>query len=159
MRKYGIFALMLLVGAFSFNVSAQKSAKKAPAAAKSAAPSGKVMEIGKAEFVKRVFDFEHDQDWKYKGDKPCILDFYASWCGPCKKLSPHLDEVAAEYKNDLYVYKINVDNDRDLAAAFGASSIPLVVFIPKEGTPAAARGYMPKEEVLNAVETVLKIKK
>lgn len=159
LRKYGILALVLLVGAFTFNLSAQKSASKTAKTAKVAAPSGKVMEIHKDEFVKRVFDFEKDQNLTYKGDKPCILDFYASWCGPCKKLSPHLDEIAAEFKNDLYVYKINVDNDRELAAAFGASSIPLVVFIPTTGTPAAARGYMPKEEILNAIETVLKIKK
>lgn len=157
LRKYVILSLLFMVGSFSFSVSAQKSAKTSTA--KVAAASGKVMEINKDEFIKRVFDFEKEQEWKYKGDKPCILDFYASWCGPCKKLSPHLDEVASEYKDKLYVYKINVDNDRDLAAAFGASSIPLVIFIPKEGTPAAARGYMPKEEVLNAVETVLKVKK
>ncbi|MBO4805001.1 MAG: thioredoxin fold domain-containing protein [Paludibacteraceae bacterium] len=155
LRKYGILALLLLVGSFSFSLSAKNEGAKAS----SKYPAGKVMEINKDEFVKRVFDFEHDQEWKYKGDKPCILDFYASWCGPCKKLSPHLDEVAAEYKDKIYIYKINVDVDRDLAAAFGASSIPLVIFIPKEGTPAAARGYLPKEEVENAVETVLHIKK
>lgn len=144
MRKYGILAMMLLMGAFSFGVSAQ---------------GGAVMEINKAEFVQKVFDFEKEQEFKYKGDKPCILDFYASWCGPCKMLSPHLDDMAKEYKDKIYIYKINVDKNRDLASAFGASSIPLVIFIPTEGSPAAARGYLPKEELVNAIETVLKVKK
>ena len=89
------------------------------------------------------------------GDKPCILDFYANWCGPCRMISPYLEQLAEEYKGKIYIYKINVDKEKELASAFGASSIPLLVFIPMKGHPNANRGALPKEEIKNAIETLL----
>lgn len=117
------------------------------------------MELTKAEFLKKVYNYETQKEWKYQGDKPCILDFYATWCVPCRMLSPHLDALAKEYKGKIYVYKINVDKERDLAAAFGASSIPLIIFVPMNGQPQANRGYLPKDDLENAINTVLLKKK
>lgn len=117
--------------------------------------AGKVIYLTKEEFNKKVVNIESNSSWKYLGDKPCILDFYASWCGPCRMISPYLDELAKEYKDQIYIYKIDVDKEKELGRAFGASSIPLLVFIPKDGQPQAARGALPKAELKNAIETVL----
>ncbi len=147
-------ALIVLVSSFSTNIFAQT---------KTSAPKenveSKVIHLTKEEFLKKVFNFEKSTEWKYLGDKPCILDFYASWCGPCRMISPYLDQLAGEYKGQVYIYKINVDKERDLAAAFGASSIPLLVFIPTEGQPQANRGALPKDEIKRAIDTVLLGKK
>ena len=160
LRKYVIAAVALLLGLVSLNVYAQQSAEKT--AAKTDAKQTKdanVMELTKAEFLKKVYNYETQKEWKYQGDKPCILDFYATWCGPCRMLSPHLDALAKEYKGKIYVYKINVDKERDLAAAFGASSIPLIIFVPMNGQPQANRGYLPKDDLEDAINTVLLKKK
>ena len=81
--------------------------------------------LTKADFLNKVWDFEANSDtWAYKGDKPCVIDFYADWCGPCKIAGPILEELAAEYGDDIYVYKINTEKERELASAFGIRSIP-----------------------------------
>ena len=113
--------------------------------------AGKVIYLTKEEFNKKVVNIESNSSWKYLGDKPCILDFYASWCGPCRMISPYLDELAKEYKDQIYIYKIDVDKEKELGRAFGASSIPLLVFIPQDGQPQAARGALPKAELKNAL--------
>jgi thioredoxin len=115
---------------------------------------GKVMHLNYADFNKKVVDV-NASGWKYLGDKPCILDFYASWCGPCRMISPYLDDLAKEYGDQIYIYKIDVDKERELGQMFGATSIPLLVFIPKDGQPQSARGAMSKVELKNAIETVL----
>lgn len=115
---------------------------------------GKVMHLNYADFNKKVVDV-NASGWKYLGDKPCILDFYASWCGPCRMISPYLDDLAKEYGDQIYIYKIDVDKERELGQMFGATSIPLLVFIPKDGEPQSARGAMSKAELKNAIETVL----
>lgn len=153
-RKYGIVAVALLLGLVSYNAYAQQTKTKSQDV-KAETKQKEVKEITKAEFLTKVYDYEKQTEWKYLGDKPCILDFYASWCGPCRMLSPHLEELAKEYKGKINVYKINVDNERDLAATFGASSIPLIVFIPVDGQPQANRGYLPKDELKNAINSVL----
>ncbi len=153
-----LFALIVLVSSFSTTVFAQNQAK-APAQKTAEKTESKVTYLNKEEFLKKVFNFEKSTEWKYLGDKPCILDFYASWCGPCRMISPFLDQLAEEYKGQIHIYKINVDQERELAAAFGASSIPLLVFIPVNGQPQANRGALPKEEIKKAIDTVLLGKK
>lgn len=160
LRKYVIAAVALLLGLVSLNVYAQQSAEKSATSTDAKqTKNANVMELTKAEFLKKVYNYETQKEWKYQGDKPCILDFYATWCGPCRMLSPHLDALAKEYKGKIYVYKINVDKERDLAAAFGASSIPLIIFVPMNGQPQANRGYLPKDDLENAINTVLLKKK
>ncbi|WP_085536205.1 thioredoxin [Massilibacteroides vaginae] len=108
--------------------------------------SGEVIVLTKADFLKKVYNFEKNQDeWVYEGDKPCIVDFYADWCGPCRQVSPILKQLAEQYKDQIIVYKINVDNEKELAMAFGIQSIPTFLFIPKNGQPQLAMGALPKE--------------
>ena len=117
-----------------------------------------VKHLNKDQFKKLVVNVDAE-GWNYLGDKPCVLDFYASWCGPCRMISPFLDDLSKEFKDQVYIYKINIDEEKDLARYFGASSIPLLVFIPKAGQPQASRGALPKDEIRNAINTVLLNKK
>ena len=118
-----------------------------------------VIHLDKEQFKKLVFDYENNKEWKYQGDKPAILDFYADWCGPCRMLSPVLAEVQKEYGGKIQVYKVNTDKERELAATFGIRSLPTVVFIPLEGQPQAILGFRPKEEIENVIKNVLKVEK
>lgn len=88
-------------------------------------------------FLKDVFDYEKSKEWKYKGDKPAIIDLYADWCGPCRQTAPIMKELAKEYAGKITIYKVNVDKQKELAALFNATSIPLFVFIPMKGDSAA----------------------
>lgn len=112
--------------------------------------------LTKEEFLKKVVDFENNpNEWKYLGDKPCLIDFYASWCGPCKALSPVLEELAEEYGDRIYIYKINTEEEQELAAAFGIRSIPTLLFVPQSGSPQMAQGALPKATLKEAIDNVL----
>lgn len=112
--------------------------------------------LTKAEFLKKVVDFENNpQEWKYLGDKPCLIDFYASWCGPCKALSPILEELAAEYGDQIYIYKIDTEKEQELAAAFNIRSIPTLLFVPMKGDPQMAQGALPKPTLKEAIDNIL----
>ena len=105
--------------------------------------NGKVIHLTKAEFLAKVYNFEKNpEEWKYEGDKPCIVDFYATWCGPCKALAPVLEELAKEYDGKIYIYKVDVDKEEELAATFGIRSIPTLLWIPKNGKPTVTQGAM-----------------
>ena len=112
--------------------------------------------LTKSEFLEKVANFEtNPKEWKYLGDKPAIVDFYASWCGPCKTIAPILEELAKEYEGQIYIYKIDTEKEPELAAAFGVMSIPTLLFIPMDGAPQMAKGAMPKSAFKEAIETVL----
>lgn len=109
--------------------------------------------LDKAAFISKIYDFESNPDaWKYKGDTSAIIDFYATWCGPCKQLSPILEELAAEYAGKIKVYKIDVDKETELAAAFGVQSIPMLLWIPAKGEPFVSMGMMPKEQLKASID-------
>ena len=121
-------------------------------------PTTKVLHITKADFLKKVYDFEKNPDeWKYLGSQPAIVDFYADWCGPCRQLSPVLDELAKEYSGKLTIYKVNVDNERGLATFFGIRSIPTLLFIPMKGKPQRSLGALSKTELKGIIKDVLKV--
>ena len=118
--------------------------------------NGKVIHLTKAEFLAKVYNFEKNpEEWKYEGDKPCIVDFYATWCGPCKALAPVLEELAKEYDGKIYIYKVDVDKEEELAATFGIRSIPTLLWIPKNGKPTVTQGAMPKTELKKMIDEVL----
>jgi thioredoxin len=118
---------------------------------------GKVIHLTTADFKQKVFNFDAGKEWKYEGDKPCIIDFYADWCGPCKMVAPILEDLANEYDGKLIVYKVNTDQETELAQVFGISSIPTLLFVPMSGQPQAAMGALPKESFKKAIEQVLQV--
>lgn len=114
-----------------------------------------VKEITKSEFTKKVADLEKNKDWKFLGNKPTIIDFYATWCGPCKRLSPIMEQLAKEYNGKVQFYKVDVDKERELATMFGIQSIPSILFIPKKGKPILAQGALPKAELKKTIDSNL----
>ena len=114
--------------------------------------------LTQATFKEKVFNYEKSKDWKFEGDKPAIIDFYADWCAPCKIVVPILEELSTEYEGKLDIFKVNTEEQQELAAAFGIRSIPSLLFIPKEGQPQMAMGALPKESFVKAIEDVLKLK-
>lgn len=118
--------------------------------------NGKVIHIGKTEFVEKIYDYEKNPDkWIYNGKKPAIVDFYADWCGPCRMLSPTLESLAHKYKDKIIIYKVNTDKERELAAAFGITSLPTLLFIPMDKMPQVAQGALPKEDLEKAINDFL----
>lgn len=116
----------------------------------------KTIELTKADFLKKVMDYEaNPNEWKYLGDKPAIIDFYASWCGPCKMVAPILEELAEEYDGEIYIYKVNTEEEQELAGLFGIRSIPSILFIPMNDKPQMATGAMPKSSFKEAIDQVL----
>jgi thioredoxin 1 len=108
-------------------------------------------------FKEKVFNFTDNKEWKFEGNKPCIIDFYADWCGPCKMVAPILEELAKEYDGKLDVYKVDTEDQRELAGIFGVQSIPSLLFVPKEGQPQMAMGALPKETFVQAFKDVLNV--
>lgn len=118
--------------------------------------AGKVIQMDKAMFIDKVFNYEENPNsWIFKGDKPCIIDFYADWCGPCKKVAPIMAQLAEEYKDQIVIYKIDTDKERELAQLFGIKSIPSILFCPAEGQPQMTMGALPKAEFENMIKTLL----
>ncbi len=118
--------------------------------------SGKVHSLTAADFKKLVMDYEnHPQEWVFEGKRPAVVDFYATWCGPCKMMSPVVEEFAKEYKGKVDFYKIDVDKEKELASVFGIQSIPMFLFIPTKGKPTVQMGAMEKAEFGELVKSVL----
>jgi len=112
--------------------------------------------LTKVDFLEKVANYEaNPSEWKYLGDKPCIIDFYADWCGPCKVVAPILEELAKEYDGQIYVYKVDTEQEQELAAAFGIRSIPSLLFCPMDEQPQMAMGALPKETFKQAINDVL----
>jgi len=110
-------------------------------------------------FKTKVFDFEKSKEWKFEGDKPCVIDFYADWCGPCRMVAPVLEELSKEYEGKLHIYKVDTEKEQQLAAMFNIRSIPSILFVPKDGQPQMAAGALPKNSFEQAFKEVLSVEK
>ena len=111
--------------------------------------------LTKQTFLEKVFNYEENKEWKFNGELPCIIDFYADWCGPCKMVSPILEELSEEYTGKINFYKIDTEVEQELAAAFGIRSIPSLLFCPKDDRPQMAQGALPKHALIEAINSVL----
>lgn len=163
--------LMVLVVSLGFTVACDGSAKNSEKANKAeetenvkekqASKDEKVVQtLNKEEFKQKVLNYDVNKEWKFEGDLPCIVDFYADWCGPCKIASPILEEVAKEYEGKINVYKVDTQKDPELAGLFGVQGIPAFLYCPKEGQPTMSSGIgqtkeQTKEMFIKAIEDVL----
>jgi thioredoxin len=111
--------------------------------------------LTKETFLAKVFNYEQNKDWKFEGELPCIIDFYADWCQPCKIVAPILEELSKEYEGKINIYKVDTEDQQELAAAFGIRSIPSLLFCPKDAQPQMAQGALPKETLIQAINDVL----
>ena len=153
-----ILLLLAAVVAVSCSNSTETKAQsdKSSQSTEVVAEEGKTIHMNKEMFIERVMDFETNKEqWVYRGDKPAVIDFYADWCKPCKLIAPIMDELAEEYKGQIYIYKVDTQVERELASVFGIRSIPAVLFIPMEGKPQMSTGALPKETFKSAIDDFL----
>ena len=143
MKKSILFALLFMMTGLVANAQEEKK-------------ESKIQHLTYNEFLKKVWNFEKDPNtFNYKGKLPAVIDFYADWCGPCRRVAPIMERLAEEYDGQLLVYKVNTDKERDLASVFQVKSIPMVLFIPVEGQPMMQVGAMPEEGYRKVVEEQL----
>lgn len=150
-----LFLTIMIIAAL-FSTSCTSAKQKQQTTNKQEAKKMNTTELTLSEFKNKVMDFEKDPDnWNYKGDKPAIIDFYATWCGPCKATAPILDSLAEEYEDKIIVYKVDVDKEQELASMFGIRSIPSLLFIPMQGDPKMQVGAMGRMDLENAIKNTL----
>jgi thioredoxin len=148
---------ILIITAFSCSSkSADEKNESEPKIENKYDNQGKVIQMNKSMFIDLVMDYENNkQNWNFKGQKPCIIDFYADWCRPCKIVAPIMEELAKEYEGKLNIYKVNVDQEKELAGVFQVQSIPSILFCPKEGNPAIQPGALSKEQYKQIIDEFL----
>jgi thioredoxin 1 len=149
MRK--IFAIIVSASILLFNNCNAGSPTKPE-------QTGGIIHLTDATFKEKVFNYSLNKQWKFEGDKPAIIDFYATWCGPCRMMSPIIEQVAKEYGDKIVVYKVDTDEERVLAQSLGIQSLPTLLFIPLNGQPQASMGAIPKESLVKAINDVLLVK-
>ena len=115
--------------------------------------------LTKETFLEKVFNFEENKEWKFEGEVPAIIDFYADWCGPCKMIAPILEQLSEEYGDKINIYKVDTEAEQELSAAFGIRSIPSMLFCPKDADPQMANGALPKPQLEQIIKDVLKVEK
>lgn len=160
MKYKNIITSLLVSALFLSNCTATDPANSNDAKKKEATEivSDKPIHLTDATFKQLVFDYEKNKQWKFQGDKPAIVDFYASWCGPCRMVAPILEEISKEYKGKLVVYKVDTDAEQKLSQALGIQSLPTIVLIPMNGQPQVLVGAQPKESFVKVINELLLIK-
>lgn len=152
--KNNIFLIVIFTSLFFINC---KSENQGSSDAKKST-SGAVKQLTADGFKKLVYNYDGSEEWKFEGDKPVIIDFYADWCAPCRQLSPLVETIAEEYSGKIVVYKVDTDKEKLLAQSMGISALPTLLFIPAEGTPRASMGVISREDMVKAINEVLLIK-
>lgn len=113
--------------------------------------------LTKETFMEKIFNFEKNSEWVFEGKNPCVIDFYADWCGPCKMVAPIMEELSKDYDGKVDIYKINTEEQQELAQAFGIRSIPSVLFCPMDDKPKMSVGALPKEGYEKAIADIFGI--
>jgi thioredoxin 1 len=111
--------------------------------------------LTKETFLEKVFNYEKSDEWKFEGTLPCLIDFYADWCGPCKMVAPILEELSKEYEGKINIYKVNTESERELSSVFGIQSIPSMLFVPMNDKPQMSMGALPKSELIKVINEIL----
>jgi len=165
MKKIGYLTVVIIFLFTSCNgTSGSKGSTASPSTAnategggnKTASSGGKLEHLTEKTFKQKVMDYEKNtQQWVFAGDKPAIVDFYADWCRPCRMIAPILEELAVEYKGKINIYKVDTEDQRELAAVFGIESLPTVLFIPMQGRPSSQKGALPKESYKKIIDEFL----
>ena len=155
LKKYALLAIV-----FAFIVMADGCGKGKTESTKDLnnnqnIKKGNMEHLTSQTFKEKVFNYEVNKDWKFEGDLPCIIDFYADWCGPCKMVAPVLEELSNEYEGKIRIYKVDTEKEQELAQVFGIRSIPSILFVPKDGQPQMSMGALPKESFKQAIDDVL----
>jgi len=155
MRRLLLIMVVAIAGLTACN--AQTKSEQPAEPTKKETKMKKTIQLTKADFLKKIANYETDsKEFKYLGDKPALIDFYADWCGPCKAIAPVLEELAAEYEGEIYIYKIDTEAEQELAALFGIRSIPSLLFIPMgDEKPQMAQGALPKPNLKEAIDKLL----
>lgn len=164
MKKYIIISIVVITSVvlFScFNETTAKSENKNSEIAKVEDKNSKlqIINLSKETFKQKVFNYEVNKEWKFEGNLPVIIDFYADWCRPCKMVAPILEEINNDYNGKIQIYKVNTQYEQELASVFGITGIPAFLFIPKDGQPQMSTGFMGKQDFEKAIETILLVKK
>lgn len=156
--KHKSLFILAVIGGLIFS-SCSGSASKANGSQgeeKTEETSEEPVHLTKETFKQKVMNYEaNQQDWVFEGNKPCVIDFYADWCQPCKKIAPIMVNLAKEYEGEINVYKIDTEKQKELASVFGIQSIPTILFCPEEGKPQMARGALPKKTFVNIIDEFL----
>jgi thioredoxin 1 len=153
MKKY--FSLLIILFPLIFN---ECKADNPASPLKTNAPGNTVVQLTNESFKKMVFNYDKNKEWKFEGNKPAIIDFYADWCPPCRQLSPLVEEIAKEYSGKIDVYKVDTDKETTLAQALGITNLPTLLFIPAKGKPQVTMGAIPKDSLVKAINEILIIK-
>ena len=149
--KKKIFLSILISSLFLINCRSENPAAET---SKSNAGSSVVM-LDNESFKKLVFNYEVNKEWKYEGDMPAIIDFYADWCAPCRQLSPLVEEIAREYEGKIVVYKVDTEKEKALSQTIGITGLPTLLFIPAKGKPQVSMGLLPKASLVKAINEIL----
>ncbi|MCF8231026.1 MAG: thioredoxin [Bacteroidales bacterium] len=156
MKHKSLFILAILAGLIFSSCSGNETKANGSGDEDKNETSGKPIHLTKETFKTKVMNYEENKkQWVFEGNKPCVIDFYADWCQPCKKIAPIMKDLAKEYEGEINVYKVDTEKQKELARVFGIKSIPSILFCPKDGKPQMTRGVMPKKRFVNIVDELL----
>ena len=156
--NFTVMKKIIILFSFGFALLLSNCNAKNPEKVNKNNTPGTVNELTNAAFKQKVFNYSENKQWKFEGNMPVIIDFYATWCGPCRQLSPRIEEIAKEYAGKIIVYKVDTDKENELAQSMGITNLPTIMFIPLKGQPQAAMGALPKEDLVKAINEVLLVK-